>query len=153
MKGLIGQDRRIADLVKQVDHRVLALWAADCAERVRHCFEVILTQDNRMKEAIVAARAWSKGEMPMSAARKAAFAAHAAARDVIAASSAASRAARAAGHAAATAHVASHAVHAAAYAATAIRDFTEKTEAVIAADREREWQYKRLVELLEQLQR
>ncbi|SFD82584.1 hypothetical protein SAMN05216378_1601 [Paenibacillus catalpae] len=104
-----------------------------------------------MQEAIHAARAWSRGELPMTAARKAAIAAHAAARDVIETSSAAARAARAAGHAAATAHVANHAVHAAAYAATAIRDFADKKEADIVTDREREWQYKRLVELLERL--
>ncbi|NIK71586.1 MULTISPECIES: putative immunity protein [unclassified Paenibacillus] len=151
MKGLIDPDRRIADLVKQVDHRVLALWAADCADRARPCFEVVLSEDNRMREAILAARAWSRGELPMSSARKAATAAHTAARDVIAASSAASRAARAAGHAAATAHVASHAVHAASYAATAIRDLADKAQAKLIADQEREWQYMRLIELLEQL--
>ncbi|WP_091183088.1 putative immunity protein [Paenibacillus catalpae] len=151
MKGLIGQDRRIAELVKHVDHRVLALWAADCADRAKPCFETIWAEDNRMQEAIHAARAWSRGELPMTAARKAAIAAHAAARDVIETSSAAARAARAAGHAAATAHVANHAVHAAAYAATAIRDFADKKEADIVTDREREWQYKRLVELLERL--
>ncbi|GLX67893.1 hypothetical protein MU1_22380 [Paenibacillus glycanilyticus] len=149
MKGLIGEDRRISDLVKQVDHRRLALWAADCAERAHPFFESLFAGDKRLQEAIRAARAWSRSELPMSAARKAAFAAHAAARDVLTASSAASRAARAAGHAAATAHVASHAVHAAAYAVTALRDNTDAAVVASVVSSEREWQYCRLVELME----
>ena len=65
-------------------------------------------------------------------ARKAAFAAHAAAR--AANDQPACFVARAAGHAAATAHVADHAQHAAAYALKAVTD----------VDAEREWQRQQL---------
>ncbi|OEO28134.1 hypothetical protein VW23_006245 [Devosia insulae DS-56] len=96
------------------DHRLLASWAADCAEHVLERFERDCPDDPRPREAIAAARAWVRGELPMVEARAAAFAAHAAARTASDATAVA--AARAAGHAAATAHVASHAPHAARYA-------------------------------------
>ena len=98
--------------LKAEDHRALALWASDCAEHVLACFEEQARHDDRPRKAIAAGRAWARGELPMSAARAAAFAARAAARDTD--YPAARAAARAAGHAAATAHVADHARNAAA---------------------------------------
>jgi hypothetical protein len=99
------------------DQKSLAVWAADCAERVLPHFEKKHPRDKRPRKAIEAARAWARGEIRCGAARAAALAAHAAAR--AADDPAARAAARAAGHAAATAHVPSHAPHAAAYAAKA----------------------------------
>ena len=99
------------------EHRLLAIWAADCAEHVLTFFERTYPEDDRPRTAIEAVRAWERGDLPMVDARKAAFAAHAAART--AGNTAAQAAARAAGHAAATAHVADHAHHAAAYAVKA----------------------------------
>ena len=99
------------------DHRSLTLWATDCAEHVLPYLEEQYPKDDRPRNAIEAGRAWVRGEIAMSEARAAAFAAHAAACDVDQA--AARAAARAAGHAAATAQVASHATHAANYAVTA----------------------------------
>lgn len=98
-------------------HSALALRAAESAERVLAHFEVRHPHDDRPRRAIEAGRAWARGELAMTEARVAAFAAHAAARD--AGHPAARFAARAAGHAAATAHVAAHARHAAAYAVKA----------------------------------
>lgn len=100
------------------DHRALALWAADCAERVLPLFEALHPNDRRPREAVSAARRWAKDKLSMTAARQLALAAHAAARE--AGSEAARQAARAAGHAAATAHVPSHAPHAAEYALKAV---------------------------------
>jgi hypothetical protein len=119
------------------DHRLLTTWAADCAEHVLARFEQTRPQDDRPRRAIAAARAWVRGELPMVAARRSAFASHAAARD--ASAPAARAAARAAGHAAATAHVADHARHAAGYALKAAGD---------AAPAERDWQVQRLPEHL-----
>jgi hypothetical protein len=99
-------------------HRALAISAADCAERVLSHFETARPGDGRPRLAIEAARAWVRGELKMTDARRAAFAAHAAARATDCPSACA--AARAAGHAAATAHVASHARHASAYALKAL---------------------------------
>lgn len=99
------------------EHKLLALWAADCAAHVLHLFEDYYPKDHRPRKAIAAARAWTRGEMKMTEARQFALAAHAAARHATRPEAIA--AARAAGHAAATAHVPGHAAHAATYAAKA----------------------------------
>jgi hypothetical protein len=124
----------------QGDHRALALWATDCAERVLPLFEERYPQDTRTRDAVEAGRAWARGELAMSQARVAALASHAAARD--ADDAAARAAARAAGHAAATAHVAGHAAHAATYAVTAAS--SAAGDATAAAAKEREWQDRHL---------
>jgi hypothetical protein len=115
------------------DQKLLALWAADCAEHVLTYFEKERPRDDRSRKAIDAARAWAKGKITVGDARKAALGAHAAARGVN--QTAARAAARSAGHAAATAHVADHAPHAANYAVKA-------AEAAGIAN-EDEWQYQR----------
>ena len=51
------------------DHRLLALWAAACAEHVLHLFESERPQDPRPRQAIEHARAWVRGEVPMMQAR------------------------------------------------------------------------------------
>jgi len=135
-----------AKRLDEQDHRSLALWAADCAEHVLLYFEEKYPKDDRPRKALEAGRAWVRGEIAMSEARAAAFAAHAAARD--ADHAAARAAARAAGHAAATAHVAGHARHAAAYAVTAATDAAVPTDAAAATATERDWQYRRLPEHL-----
>lgn len=121
------------------DHEALALWAADCAERVLTLFEQVHPTDDRPRLAIEAARAWASGQLPMTEAGAAASAAHKAARE--AEHPAARSAARAAGHAAATAQVVTHAPHAAAYAAKAA---TQASEDEMAMVEERDWQYRRL---------
>jgi hypothetical protein len=124
------------------EHRLLAIWASDCAEHVLPYFEGIYPEDDRPRKAIEAARAWERGDLPMVDARKAAFASHAAAR--AANNAAAQAAARAAGHAAATAHVADHARHAAAYAIKAAAAEINSNVATVESD----WQYRRLPERL-----
>lgn len=138
-------DNPIAELVSKLDHKTLAIWAADCAEHVLPYFEEKNPKDNRPRKAIQAGRAWIRGEIAMSEARTAAFAAHAAARD--ANPDAARAAARAAGHAAATAHVAGHAVHAATYAARAAGHTVDSIDVDAAIAKERDWQYQQLLNL------
>ena len=100
------------------DRRVLAVWAADCAERTLPLFEGHVPSDTRPRDAIDGARAFARGEMRIGPIRARSAAAHAAARDV--GDPAAVNAARAAGHAAGTAHMASHARGAPAYAGIAV---------------------------------
>jgi hypothetical protein len=119
-------------------HRHLAIWAADCAGHVLPLFETSRPLDDRPRRAIATARAWAAGEVSVGAARTAAFAAHAAARDVT--DAAASEAARAAGHAVATAHMADHALGPAWYGVRAVRT----SAGVEAAERERAWQLEHL---------
>ena len=134
---LVKQTKRL----DQQDHKLLALWAADCAEHVLPYFEEKYPKDDRPRKAIEAARAWTRGEIRVGQARAAALAAHAAARN--ADDAAARAAARAAGHAAATAHVAGHARGAASYAVKAVKAATGSDSAA-----ESELQHRRLPEHL-----
>jgi hypothetical protein len=129
-------------------HRMLAAWAADCAEHVLHLFSEKRPGDGRPARAIGQARAWARGEITMTQARDAAYAAHEAARE---ASGSARLAARAAGHAVATAHMADHELGAAAYAIKAVLDSSAEKEGKSAAEREREWQRSILPEGIREL--
>jgi hypothetical protein len=135
-----------AKRLDEQDHRSLALWATDCALRVLPYFEEHYPEDDRPRKALAAGRAWARGELTVSQARAAAFAAHAAARD--ADHAAARAAARAAGHAVATAHAAGHARHAAAYAVNAATAAAIPSDAGTTAATERDWQRRRLSEHL-----
>jgi len=119
MKGLrlMLPDASILEPLGRMERTTVALRAADCAERVLPLFECEHPGDTRPRAAIEAARAWARGELRVGEARRAALAAHAAARE--ARSEPARAAARACGHAAATAHVATHAVAVLSYAANA----------------------------------
>lgn len=130
-------------------HRLLANWAADCAEHVLPIFTAKHPADDRPRRAIEAARAWSRGEATVGEARKAAFAAHAAARS--ASDPAAREVARAAGHAVATAHMADHELGAAAYAIKAVRLASPESEAMAAGERECQWQREQLPEVIREL--
>jgi hypothetical protein len=131
-------------LLDPATHRLLASWAADCAEHVLPLFSAQHPDDDRPRAAIETARAWSRGEAPVADARAASAAAHAAARD---ASDAAARdVARAAGHAVATAHMADHELGAAAYAIKAVRLAAPGPDAVSAGEQECRWQRDQLPE-------
>lgn len=123
--------------LQDADHRLLAVWAADCAQHVLHHFEQARPGDDRPHRAIELGRAWARGEITVTQARTAAFAANAAARDV---SGAAREAAHAAGQAVAVAHVAAHELGAAAYAIRAARAATPEGERGEAGRRECQWQ-------------
>ena len=123
--------------LSDANHRLLAVWAADCAEHVLHFFEEALPGDERPRRAIELAHAWVRGEIMMSQARNAAGYANAAAREV---SGAAREAAHAAGQAAAVAHVAAHELGAAAYAIRAAHAATPKSERDEAGRLECQWQ-------------
>ncbi|HMA04893.1 MAG TPA: NTP transferase domain-containing protein [Methanomicrobiales archaeon] len=142
-------DGPIEELVGKTDQKTLAIWAADCASRVLPHFEEKYPGDTRPRNAIEALREWvSTGMFRMADVRRTALAAHAAARDVQD-DDAARSAARAAGQAMATAHVPRHALAAAMYAATAVRDAADPAESDNATIREREWQYRHLLGLME----
>jgi hypothetical protein len=123
------------------DHRLLALWAAACAEHVLHLFESVQSSDPRPRLAIEQTRAWVRGEIKMSQSRAAAGHAQAAAREL---SGAARHAAYAAGQAAAVAHVAAHELGAAAYAIKAARAAAPKGEGESAGRHECQWQREQL---------
>ncbi|GAA4756720.1 hypothetical protein GCM10023328_45610 [Modestobacter marinus] len=125
------------------DHHLLALWAAACAEHVLGLFEAVRPQDPRPRDAIGAARAWVRGELPMMQARAAGGHAMGAAREL---RGAARHAAYAAGQAGAVAHVAAHELGAAAYAIKAARAAAPDGMTDAAGRSECQWQRDQLPE-------
>ncbi len=120
------------------DRRLLALWAADCAERVLPIFEECCPGDDRPRTAMESGRAWGHGALDRAEACRAAEDAHLAART--ADYPPARCAARSAGNAASTAAATADARHAATYAMAAVR----QTDDAGAARRERAWQQRKL---------
>lgn len=121
--------------LSESDRRLVAAWSADCAERVLELFEAEAPDDDRPRDAIERARAFSRGELTAAGEIKRRFVAGRAAR--AASSPAAVAAARSAAQAAGVAHMGAHALGAAAYAARAARLAAADPDAAAA---EFEWQ-------------
>jgi hypothetical protein len=138
------KDDRLGELVRNASHKTLAVWAIDCTKRVLPYFEGKYPADLRPRRAIETLQTWiENGVFRMAVIRKASLDAHAAARDV-GEDSIARSAARAAGQAVATAHSAGSAI----YALQGIYRATDSGSAVAAVAKEREWQYRHLLELM-----
>jgi len=101
----------------EADRRVVAAWAADCAERVLGLFEAEAPCDGRPRAAIARTRAFARGELDTAAEVRRRFAGRVPAGEVT--TPAAAAAARAAGQAAAVCHMGAHALGTAAYAVRA----------------------------------
>ena len=130
------------------DHRLLALWAATCAEHVLPLFESARPSDPRPRHAIAQARAWVRGEVGMMAARESAGHANGAARDL---AGAPRFAAYAAAQAAAVGHVAAHELGAAAYAIRAVRAAASPAGVEDAGRLECRWQREQLPDAIREL--
>lgn len=102
----------------EAERRIVAAWAADCAERVLPLFEAEAPDDDRARDAIARARAFARGELTAAGEIRRRFVAGRAARS--ATSPAGVAAARSAAQAAGVAHMGAHALGAAAYAARAV---------------------------------
>ena len=145
------KDEGIVELVRRTDHKTLAVWAIDCAERVLPYFEQKYPEDHRPRNAIETLKTWiDTGVFKMTVIRKASLDSHAAAREV-GEDNAARSAARAAGQAVATAHVPTHSIGPAIYALQAIYRATNSSDADAAVVKERDWQYQHLFRLREKL--
>jgi hypothetical protein len=126
--------------LSEADRRIVAAWAADCAERVLGLFEAKAPGDSRPRDAIARTRAFARGELGVAAEIRRRFVGGAAAREV--SDPAAAAAARAAGQAASIPHMGAHALGAAAYAAEAVGlAAPERPEAV---SEEIDWQLGRM---------
>jgi hypothetical protein len=127
--------------LSEADRRVVAAWAANCAERVLPLFEAEASWDDRPRDAIDRARAFARGELSAAGEIRRRFVAGRAARSV--ATPAAVAAARAAAQAAGVAHMGAHALGAAAYAARAAA--LAARDGAPAGDAELRWQLDRMV--------
>ncbi|HEX7098335.1 MAG TPA: hypothetical protein VF377_03780 [Acidimicrobiia bacterium] len=120
---------RSPQTLSESDRRLVAMWAADCAERVLGLFEAEAPGDDRPRKLIQRARAFARGESDTAEAIRRRFVGGVGGDEVK--SPAAAAAARAAGQAAAVCHMGAHALGAAAYAARAIGlAFPDRPEAV-----------------------
>ncbi len=147
--SLAQPDEAMTDLVRKNNHKTLAGWAIDCANRVLPSFEQDFPEDLRPRQALETLQAWIEtGVFQMAVIRGASLASHAAARDV-GADTPARSAARAAGQAVATAHVPAHAIGAARYAQQAVHHAASAQNAAASVAKERDWQYQRLLDLHE----
>jgi hypothetical protein len=115
--------------LKKNQHQQLIGWACGCAENVLHLFG---RTDERLKNALNAAKGWRRGKATVGEARKAAVSAHALARE--SSDPVAIAVARSVGHAVAAAHMADHSLGAAWYALKAVKNAGK------SADEERKWQ-------------
>ncbi|MGH9082000.1 MAG: putative immunity protein [Acidimicrobiales bacterium] len=103
--------------LSEAQRRLVAAWAADCAERVLGLFEAEAPDDARPRAAIARTRAFARGELNTAMEIRRRFVGGVPAGEVNAPAAAA--AARAAGQAVAVCHMGAHALGAAAYAAKA----------------------------------
>ena len=141
------KDEALDALIEKTDHKILAVWALDCAERILPYFESAYPSDPRPRQALETLQTWiDTGVFKMAVIRKASLSSHAAAREV-GEDNPARSAARAAGQAVATAHVRTHAIGAALYGLQAIHRATDPAGADAAVVAERIWQYQHLLEL------
>lgn len=139
---------RRGGMLTDADHRLLALWAATCAEHVLPLFEAAQPADPRPRQAIEAARAWTRGELKMMEARALGGHAMGAARNL---RGAARFAAYAAGQAAVVVHVAAHELGAAAYAIKAARAAAPEGAGEDAGRQECRWQRDQLPDAIRAL--
>lgn len=139
------EDPEMRSLVQRTDHKVLAVWAKECAERILPVFEKEYPEDRRPKIALETLMEWiDTGKFKMSVIRKASLDSHAAAKEIWNDSPAAS-VAHACGQAVATAHVKTHAYGPAIYGQQAIFRATAGDE--VEVKKERDWQFNSLVKL------
>ena len=122
------------------DRRLVATWAADCAERVLGVFESAVPDDERPRDAVARARSFGRGERDAAEEIRRRFVAGRAAQGLD--HPAAAAAARSAAQAAGVAHMGAHALGAAAYAAKAVALVSPHD--ADAVEREREWQVDRM---------
>ena len=108
---------RSPQTLSEADRRLVAAWAADCAERVLGLFEAEAPADDRPRAAIARTRAFARGELHTAEEIRRRFVGGVPADEIK--TPAAAAAARAAGQAVAICHMGAHALGAAAYAVRA----------------------------------
>lgn len=126
--------------LSEADRRIVAVWAADCADRVLAIFEAESPTDTRPRDAIARTRAFARGELDAAGEIRRRFVAGRAAHGIT--SPPAIAAARAAAHAAGVAHMGAHALGAAAYATKAV--VLASPDQADAAREEIRWQLEQL---------
>jgi len=111
--------KRSPQSLSEAERRLVAAWAADCAERTMALFDAEASGDERLRVLIARTRAFARGELNTAEEIRRRFTSGVSATDIK--SPVATAALRAAGQAVAVCHMGAHALGAAAYAVEAIR--------------------------------
>lgn len=127
--------------LKKEQQRQLMSWACACAENVLPLVGEEL--DERLRNALLVAKEWEKGNASVGDARKASLVAIAVAKE--ATNPTAILVARSVGHSVATAHMADHSLGAAWYALKAVKSAKK------SIDSERKWQDEQLPSEIKEL--
>jgi len=122
--------------LSEADRRLVAAWAADCAEHVLAIFEAEAPNDNRLRALVERTRAYARGGLDTAEEIRRRFTGGVPADEIK--SPAAKAVARAAGQAVAVCHLGAHALSAAACAANAV-SLAHPSEPQ-AAENEMHWQ-------------
>jgi hypothetical protein len=56
--SITHKDESVVELMAKTEHKILAIWAVDCVERVMPYFEEKYPADHRPRNAIEALQAW-----------------------------------------------------------------------------------------------
>ena len=119
---------RSPQTLSEADRRLVAAWAADCAEHVLGLFEAKVPADDRPRALIARAHAFARGELNTAQEIRRRFTGGVPVGEVK--DPAAAAAARAAGQAVGVCHMGAHALGAAAYAVKAVGLANPRPEAV-----------------------
>jgi hypothetical protein len=140
--GVAWQDSTVTSTqtLSDSERRILAQWAADCAERVLPLFEADASSEDLIRDALVRTRAYGNGES--AAAEEIAKRMVAVKAASAATTPAGAAAARAVAQASAVAHMGAHALGAAAYAVKAVS--LANPEQPDLAREESQWQLEHL---------
>ena len=134
----------LLELIEKQTRRTLVIWTQECGERVLSIFERSYPLDFRPRLALEAADSWSRGNMKMPEAKKAAHATHNAAT-MAEHTPAACAAARTIGHIIGTIHVKTHAINVVLYAVTAFVYADPSEESARIISKELDYFYERLL--------
>ena len=151
---LTKHDEELVDIIKPVkqnsnEHKILAIWAIDCLNRVLPLFFARYPDETILKTAIGTLQKWIAGEMKMWDARKYTYTVLAFARSLEIDDKPYAQIVRAAAHCLATCHVPTHSEGTAMYVVSAIKNIYKSKPNVIALmEEERRWQTYHLKELM-----
>ncbi len=148
--SLAKHDPELIELMKDTDHKVLAIWAIDCFNRGRYLLNKDYPENQIVDKALETLNLWIEDKIAMWEARKYCFVVLKAAREIEPKDKVACQILRACSHTLATCHVPSHAEGAGMYVISAIKIFYQKEENVtLLMEKERKWQISQLIKLKE----
>ncbi|MFA5528045.1 MAG: putative immunity protein [Peptostreptococcales bacterium] len=151
---LTKHDDELLDIIKPVkqysnEHKILALWAINCLNRILPLFEVKYPNEIILKTAVGTLQKWINGEIKMWDARKYTYTVLALAKTMEKEDKPYSQIVRATSHCLATCHVPTHSEGTAMYVISAIKLLNKgKGDVVVLMENERVWQINHLKELM-----